>query len=251
MRHKQHRQFRAPSRGLNFGRHRLQDGQTVRPAIVVVATTVLALAISVIWTITRDGRGRLAPRSFSSGCTASGIDKPDTRILTGGNRRNQGSGRIPLAAGARSQHSDVRRPGGKASNLPIDGTTCDGESMNTGPSLNIGPGGTVDEKRYVISDVHRRRLNPRTPSPCATPLTHVSCTSGKTKTISRTPYVWSDRSMSGPVSTQPALPAWSTGSGSGSSAPLIIGTVAGVLVLLAGGYFWLRYRGRGRSSAIA
>jgi len=55
-----------------------------------------------------------------------------------------------LQAGFRADVLMCSDPGAKASSLPVDDSTCDGLTINTGRTLNIGTKGTVDKKGYVI-----------------------------------------------------------------------------------------------------
>ena len=139
-------------------------------------------------------------------------------------------------------------PGAKASNLPIDGTDCDGESINTGPSLNIGTGGTVDERRYTINTLPTS-LEPKDNIPVCNATHACVLYVGQNQNDFRAPHVWS-----APFYVGTGIDAAGTSgvvTGSGSSAPLIIGIAVAAVVLLAGGYRWFRHRGRGRRSALA
>jgi len=141
-------------------------------------------------------------------------------------------------------------PGGQASNLPIDGTSCDGESMNTGPSLNIGTGGTVDERRYMINTLPTS-IEPNDDIPVCNATHACVLYVGQNQNNFEQPHVWSAPFYVGTGVDAAGTSGVVMGSGSGSSAPLIIGVVAAALALLAGGYLWLRRRDRGRRSALA
>lgn len=56
----------------------------------------------------------------------------------------------PLIAGDKAQIYECADTDGLADNLPTDGTTCDGVTVNTGHTLNVGTGGTVDKTNYEI-----------------------------------------------------------------------------------------------------
>jgi len=56
----------------------------------------------------------------------------------------------PLVAGQKVNIYECADADGKADNLPSDGSTCDGLTINTGRTLNVASDGSVDKTGYTI-----------------------------------------------------------------------------------------------------
>jgi LPXTG-motif cell wall-anchored protein len=116
--------------------------------------------------------------------------------------------------------------------------------------LNIGPGGTVDERRYTINTLPTN-IEPKDGLPVCNATHACVLYVGQNQNNFEKPHVWSAPFYVGTGVDAAGTSGVVTGSGSGSSAPLIVGIVVAALVLLAGSYLWLRHRKRGQRTALA
>jgi len=143
-----------------------------------------------------------------------------------------------LQAGYRANILMCSDPGAQPSNLPIDDSHCDGLTIQTGPTLNIGTGGTVDETGYVINTLPLK-VEPTDAIPVCNATHACVLFVGQDQNDFQRPHVWSNAFYVGAANQLGT---------SGSSALLVVGIVVVVLVLAAGGFLWLRRREHGRRS---
>jgi hypothetical protein len=145
-----------------------------------------------------------------------------------------------LQSGFRANILMCSDPDAQPKNLPISDSTCDGLTIQVGPTLNIGTGGTVDQKGYVIYKLPRK-IEPADSIPVCNATHACVLYVGQDQNDFQRPHVWSTAFYVGTGSQ-------AASSSSGSSAPLVVGIVLAALVLAGGGFLWLRRREHGRRS---
>ena len=81
---------------------------------------------------------------------------------------------------------------GMTDDLPTDNSTCDGLTSNSGPSLNVGAGGTVDKKGYEIYQLPSAALaEPGNAGPVCNRTSACVLYVGSNYNDFTQPYVWS------------------------------------------------------------
>ena len=142
-------------------------------------------------------------------------------------------------------------PGAQASNLPISDIDCDGITINVGRTLDIVAGGTVDKAGYVIYQLPTR-IEPTDSVPVCNASHACVLYVGQDQNDFSRPHVWSTPFYVGTgTDAAGSTGAAASSASSGSSAPLVGGIVAAVVIVLAGGFLWLRHKGRRQRTTLA
>jgi hypothetical protein len=152
-----------------------------------------------------------------------------------------------LQPGLRADILMCSDPGARPSNLPINDSTCDGLTINVGRTLDIGTGGMVDKKDYVIYPLPLK-IEPGDSIPVCNSTHACVLYIGQDQNDFERPHVWSTAFYVGSGPSQKA--SYVAASSSGSSTPLVVGIVLAAILVGAGGFVWFRRRERGQRHSV-
>jgi len=140
-----------------------------------------------------------------------------------------------LQPGQRADILMCSDPGGSASQLPVDDTSCAGITLNVGRTLDIEPGGKVDKPGYVMYRLPNQ-LEPKDSVPVCNATHACVLYVGQDQNDFDRPFVWSTpfHVGTGPDAGGTTSASGSSASGSGSSAPVVGGIVAAAVIVVAG-----------------
>jgi hypothetical protein len=139
----------------------------------------------------------------------------------------------PFTAGQKLNIFECADADGQTDDLPTDGTACDGLTLNVGPSIIAGTGGTVDENNYEVYQLPSAALfESANGSPACSATSACVLYIGQNVTDFTAPFVFS----------QPFYVGTDLGSPTPESQAVIALPVVGILVV--GGALFIRSRRR-------
>ncbi len=142
--------FRSRPRSARWSKNDMRTTTRLPGAIFDLTTSAFALVTTVI--ITTPGQaGAASPQIAQIWAHGSRTTTSAVPHLTPGESVEV---KVPknsvLQDGLRADILMCSDPGAKASHLPANDSTCDGLTINTGRTLDVGSKGTVDKSGYLI-----------------------------------------------------------------------------------------------------
>ena len=140
--------------------HGARTTNSVVPAIFAVAASVSTLVIGGIIATPAHAEGvsQQIAQIWTHGSRVT--TSPVPHLTPGGSVEVIVPKNSVLQAGFRADILMCSDPGAEPSHLPANDSTCDGLTINTGRTLDIGTKGTVDKKGYVIYKLPLKKIEP-------------------------------------------------------------------------------------------
>lgn len=217
----------------NTIRHRTAKFSVMAGSVAAVAGAALVLPLSGMSGAATPQIAQIFQPSGSSTQVAAGATITDQTTVEVKVPANS-----TLANGQSVQIFECADPDGQTDDLPIDGSSCDGLTVNGGATLNEGPTGTVDKRGYEIFALPSAALSePSNANPVCNATSACVLYVGENLNDFSKPFVWSTPFYVGATVGTPT-----------PESPLTIGIPAAALLVLGGGTA-LTIRRRRRSAA--